>query len=341
MRRSRSSIRIAAALLALSTALGCTVALAQDQDEQRAQWLAETFPANGRDLAIEVGDADVVVRNGDVDEITFEVWFRARDLNAARDRVERMNFRAEDDGNTVRILSDAVDDDWRDWDWRRWGSFDVVVEAIVPEAIDAHIVSGDGDVSVQRLNGRITVIAEDGDVLADSLTGSIELRSNDGDLGVRSVGGASLIAHTDDGDVTLGDLTSGTVDIHTDDGDIQGTRLSAGSSQVVTGDGDIVMDSVAGEFDARTGDGDIHVSIDRLDSTSLTTTEGDITIRAGAQLAANLDLRGPGLSMREAVRANFKGRVERRLIEGALNGGGPALQARTQDGTIVLRLNRD
>jgi hypothetical protein len=338
MHRADPSRSFVAAAFALVAFAACTPAFGQDDSRQRELVLEATFDVAGKNLLIDIDDADVVVRNGNTDEVTFEVWFTARNLPEARRRVERMNFRAAADDNTISLRSDAVDNNWDGWDWRRWGGYDLVVEATVPENIDARVVAADGDISVQRLHGAITVLSEDGDISADALVGVVRLETEDGDVIVRSIAGPSLNIRSEDGDISLGDLDSGKIEIHTTDGDIHGTRVAGTSIDAQTDDGDIIVDAVSGPFRARTEDGDIHVSFEQLGETALQTGEGDITIRATETLSAKLDLRGYDLSMRSEIRSAFDGRVERRIIEGSLNGGGPTLQARTGEGTIVLRL---
>ncbi len=337
MHRTRNTPPLATAALLVAVSLGaCSPAFAQDRERGRELMLTETFDLTGQTLLIDVADADVVVRNGTGNQITFAVWLSAKNLPEARERYERMNFRADASGGTISLRSDPDQSRWNNWDWRRWGGFDVIVEATVPENIDARIVSADGDISVQRLTGNIVVLSEDGDITAESLSGDIHLETEDGDVGVRTVSGSKLVVRSEDGDISVGELDSESSEIHTTDGDIHGKRVAGSTVDMHTDDGDIVVDSVAGALSAQTNDGDIHISIERLGNTSLRTGDGDITIRASESLAADLDLHGHDLSLRREVL--FDGRLDRRTIQGALNGGGPTLEARTGEGTIVLRL---
>ncbi len=178
--------------------------------------------------------------------------------------------------------------------------------------------------------------SSDGDISADSLTGDIVIHTSDGDIGVRRMVGGQIEIATSDGDVSLGDLQATRIVIDTSDGDISSDRLAADGIEAHTSDGDIVVSAVAGPIEAETNDGNIHIGIERLGDTNLSSGDGDITIRATDGLAADLDIRGSDLSMRSEVR--FDGTLERRVIRGALNGGGPTLTARTRDGSIVLRL---
>ncbi len=341
MRRNRNARSLAAATLLVAVSLGaCAPAFAQDRERERELMLTETFELSGQSLLIEVADADVMVRNGTGNRITFEVWLSAKNLPEARERYERMNFRADASSGTISLRSDADQNTWNNWDWRRWGGFDVIVEATVPENIDTRIVSADGDISLQSLSGHIVVLSEDGDITADALTGDVHLETEDGDVGVRAISGSRLVVRSEDGDISVGELDSSSIEIHTADGDIHGKHIAGETMNVRTDDGDIIVDAVAGALAAQTHDGDIHISIERLEDTSLRTGDGDITIRASDSLAADLDLRGSELTVRSGGRfdGRLNGRIDHRAAQGRLNGGGPTLEARTGEGTIVLRL---
>ncbi len=340
MSYARPSRLPATAVLIAALVCAWVPAFAQDREIQRELMLTATFDAAGRSLLIDVADADVIVRSGTGDQITFEVWLSSRSLPDARERYERMEFRADAGDGVVSLRSSDAENIWENWDWRRWGGFDMVVEATVPATIDARVVSADGDISVQSLAGNIVVIAADGDVTADRITGTIHLETEDGDVGIRGVSGDRLVASSADGDLSARDLEFESIELHTADGDIHAKRVAGDTIDARTDEGDIIVDAVAGPLAAQTKDGDIHISIERLEDTSLRTNDGDITIRATESLSAELDLRGYELSMRSDVRFDgvFNGRLDRSVIEGSLNGGGPALRARTGEGTIVLRL---
>ncbi len=335
MQRSRSfgSLRVGvAAAVSAATLMLATPSYAQETRQLVMSAEFDTRP--GARLTIDVSNADVLLRNGGSDRVGFAVYLRAGNMERGRARFEAMNFRA--DGNADEVSLRADREHGIDWDWRDWGGFAITVEVTVPEEYDADVRTEDGDIAVQSLRGDVRLRSSDGDISAESLTGDVVIRTSDGDIGVRRIIGGQIEIGTSDGDVSLGELQAAGIVIDTSDGDISGDRLAAEGIEVRTSDGDIVVSAVAGPMDARTNDGSIHVGIEQLGETSLSSGEGNITIRAAEQLAADLDLRGDDLSMRSEVR--FDGTLDRRVIRGSLNGGGPRLIARTREGSIVLRL---
>ena len=335
MQRSRSfgSLRVGvAAAVSAATLMLATPSYAQETRQLVMSAEFDTRP--GARLTIDVSNADVLLRNGGSDRVGFAVYLRAGNMERGRARFEAMNFRA--DGNADEVSLRADREHGIDWDWRDWGGFAITVEVTVPEEYDADVRTEDGDIAVQSLRGDVRLRSSDGDISAESLTGDVVIRTSDSDIGVRRIVGGQIEIGTSDGDVSLGELQAAGIVIDTSDGDISGDRLAAEGIEVRTSDGDIVVSAVAGPMDARTNDGSIHVGIEQLGETSLSSGEGNITIRAAEQLAADLDLRGDDLSMRSEVR--FDGTLDRRVIRGSLNGGGPRLIARTREGSIVLRL---
>ncbi len=304
------------------------------QETRELVMSAEFDSRPGGRLMIDVPDADLVLRNGARGQVGFEIYVTARDMQRGRARFEAMNFRADGNADEVSLRANREQD--VNWDWRNWGGFTITVEVTVPEEYNADVRTEDGDVAVQSLRGDVRLRSSDGDISADSLTGDIVIHTSDGDIGVRRMVGGQIEIGTSDGDVSLGDLQATRIVIDTSDGDITSDRLAAEGIEARTSDGDIVVSAVAGPIEARTNDGGIHVGIEQLGDTILSSGDGDITIRATENLSADLELRGQELSMRSEVR--FDGTLERRVIRGALNGGGPSLTARTRDGSIVLRL---
>jgi DUF4097 and DUF4098 domain-containing protein YvlB len=149
----------------------------------------------------------------------------------------------------------------------------------------------------------------------------------------------NLDLHTVDGDIAVR-AVRGTLEVHTGDGDISLGRVDGDEASIRTGDGDIRVESARGELTVATGDGDISVGLGAGSGrTSIESGDGDISIRVAEGAGFAVDLRGG--EVRVTDRDAFSGRRDERSAEGALNGGGPELRARTSDGEIVLRIRAD
>lgn len=209
------------------------------------QW-SKTFTVGGApELRIETSDANVTLRAADVKTIEARVstagWvIGPHDVQVidhqAGDRVElevkvpRLHFNL---GN-------------------RW----VKIELQVPSSTKANIHTGDGNVRAEGLRGGpVKLVTEDGNIECERLDGALEAASGDGNIHVR-------------GKFSVLNLRSG-------DGNIvaevaAGSHMTSGWS-VHTGDGGVTLrlpDGFAADVDAHTGDGRITVDL------PLTTTGG-------------------------------------------------------------------
>lgn len=343
-------------------------------DLEHETMINERFSVGAGDmLEVDVGDADVEVVTGTSNEVHVEVVLAARDLSDdAREYFERQNLTVTQSGSTVRVQTAEqrrFNFNWRDW--RNHPSIYVLVTA--PETFDADLRTSDGDINVERLAGNVRLRTSDGDVIVGGLRGAnLTLITSDGDIRVDDLEGQTVDIQTSDGDLDFGTTIADRITARTSDGDIRARSLS-GDADVRTSDGDIDIASASGPaFYARTADGDI--TIDKLAAASSTvrTSDGDITVRgiegdlnvSGSSAYIRLELTRPGEvtatssdgdisislpashgadlrlrgdNVRIARDLDFEGRIEEEDASGALNGGGPLIEARTSDGDVTVR----
>jgi DUF4097 and DUF4098 domain-containing protein YvlB len=168
---------------------------------------------------------------------------------------------------------------------------------------------------------------------------------------------ADLNVRTGDGSVET-DNNAGIVDIHTGDGHIRISRVK-GDVRLSTGDGHIQGTGLDGQLDASSGDGNIQVE-GRFDTLNVKTNDGAIDARAlkGSRISSSWNFRTGDGAITLRLPDNFQadldahtgdgridtdfpiatsGRTGRSELRGKLNGGGPALTARTGDGSIHIQ----
>jgi DUF4097 and DUF4098 domain-containing protein YvlB len=177
----------------------------------------------------------------------------------------------------------------------------ILVEVWVPRSADLAVQTGDGDVSIPAMEGRLDVTTGDGDISINAAKGAIHLRTGDGRIVATGLDG-TLEARTGDGSVRI-DGRFDALGLSSGDGNISaevasGSRLSEAWS-VVTGDGRVTLlvpPDLKAQINAHTGDGGITIDL-------------PITV---------------------------SGTVNRHDVHGTLNGGGPPLTLRTGDGSIHI-----
>jgi DUF4097 and DUF4098 domain-containing protein YvlB len=132
----------------------------------------------------------------------------------------------------------------------------------VPKQADIHARSGDGSVSIERVDGKLEVHTGDGSVRARDISGNMTLSSGDGSITVENAQG-QLAVDTRDGSVNVSGKF-GVVRLHSGDGSIvyradPGTKMDD-DWEVTTGDGTVTLylpPDFAAELDAHTGDGSV------------------------------------------------------------------------------------
>lgn len=268
---------------------------------------------SGGALEVDVHDADVQVKTGGEAGVTIELYLHAEDMEWARRMYERAQFQAEQQGSTVRLTSREVRVDRGDWSRRRW--YNVRASIRVPRQFDATIRTGDGDVSIEDLEGDLSLRTADGDVAVGGIRGVVE-------------------AHTQDGDVLVGDVEGPRIVVRSQDGDLSIGALSVREAVIETQDGDVSVESVTGQIQVDTHDGDLRIGLASVEGASIRTGDGDVNIYMPESFAADVDIQSESIHIDDAFRVT--GSVSRHRIKGTLNGGGPPLTVRTSDGSVTF-----
>jgi len=154
----------------------------------------------------------------------------------------------------------------------------------VPKRADIRARSGDGSVSIERVNGKLEVHTGDGSVRANQITGDLNLSTGDGSITVDDAEGR-LEVDTGDGSVNVSGKL-GIVRLHSGDGSIvyhaePGTKMDD-DWEVTTGDGAVTLylpADFAAELDAHTGDGSIRNDLQSADQEA---NHGSLRTRIGA-----------------------------------------------------------
>jgi DUF4097 and DUF4098 domain-containing protein YvlB len=172
----------------------------------------------------------------------------------------------------------------------------------VPRRADVRARSGDGSISIERVNGKLDAHTGDGSIRATDIAGDLNLTSGDGSVTVDNAEGR-LTLDTGDGSVNVSGKLA-VVRLHTGDGSIV-YRADAGTTMnddwdITTGDGGVTLYLPSGfgaELDAHTGDG---------------------SMRNDHELSARLD-------------------NSTRTVRGRIGSGGRQLRIRTGDGSIRIK----
>lgn len=322
-------------------------------------------------LDIRVADADLNIVTTDDREAHVVVWLDARDMRRGREYFEMQRFSVEKRGQTVEVLTDPPRR--VNWSWERWGEINIWVDVRIPRTFNAEIQTSDGDIVLEALDGRVNLKSSDGDIETGRLTGpSISIRTSDGDILTEALSSDDLTISTSDGDIRLddieadevmirtsdgdisarnitgemdistsdgnlrmGNLRGPTIRLRTSDGEIDAETLAARNSDVQTSDGDITLGFVEGGLRATTASGEVRVGLSGDAAAYLRSSDGNVYLELPTDASADIDIRGEDVRLASSFR--FQGDLDDENARGRLGSGGPLIEARASDGTVIVR----
>ncbi|UCH83237.1 MAG: DUF4097 family beta strand repeat protein [Candidatus Latescibacterota bacterium] len=324
------------AVIALMVTLSCPAFSADNRspDPEDLVYSEEFALSPAGKLSIDVDDMDIRVETGTGAPGRVEVYITGRDRDKAEEWLERSKFEARLDGNHLLVQS-------RDPDSAIFGFgnlFDnmrVLAVVSIPKQIAIDIRTEDGDVRIGEIKGDARVITEDGDLdLAGIHGGTIEIDSEDGDIDAESLTADDVTISTEDGDVDIDVIQSEGLRVSSSDGDIKLAKIDGGVTFVETSDGDIEFAVSGTRLKVRCSDGDLTATLLSGIEADIKTSDGDVDLYIPKGTAADIDLRGGSVSVRDV---SVKGSVTDETIQGSINEGGPLIRVRTDDGSIRIR----
>jgi hypothetical protein len=251
------------------------------------------------DLRLDTFDGAVEVRSWDRPEVLVQIDQRGQDKAA----IEKIEVRADQKGNAIEV-------EVRHPGRTTFVGLGVFIStsakliASVPRHTNLTIRSGDGSVTLERVDGRA------------------DIRTEDGSIHVVETGG-ELVAETGDGSIQIEDVT--------------------GRVEARTGDGSIRLSGTPGSVRARSGDGSIVLRVRNgavmTDDWTVDTGDGSISVELPDGFAARIEA-DPGSDGRVRDDLGLEhvtgGTRDRRALTGTLGQGVHRLIVRSGDGTIRL-----
>jgi hypothetical protein len=298
----KRTLLMTAPLLAAALGSACVVSV-----DSQAQIVREEkrFKVSGTpELHLTTFDGAIEIQATDGQDVSVDVEKRG----ATKEVVDGLEIVTTQDGNKISLeVKRPRAESLSGLGFHQSSSARLIVS--VPR--DANIVarSGDGSITVERVNGRL------------------ELRTGDGNIRAANVGG-ELVLETGDGAVTV-DGARGRLDVDTGDGgvDVSG-RLT--TVKLHTGDGSIIYraepgSEMADNWEVTTGDGSVTLYLPTGFNADIDAHTGDGSIRN------DLDISGQARDDHDDKDEN------KRTLRGQLGSGGKTIRVRTGDGAIRFR----
>lgn len=208
------------------------------------------------------------------------------------------------------------------WSWKTWPPITLVYEVQVPRRCDVEIITGEGQITVGSLTGRLVLGSDTGGIFTGEIDGSISARSRTGSVAITACSGPIDVS-TDMGNITVG-RANGRTTLASRGGFIELQR--ANGAVVVRGNGS----------DAQIG----FVSPVRHVA-DIATSGGSVLLRFDNDAACSLDLRA-SMFGKVSVRGGLPvavtaGGIGKSRLRGNVNAGGVRIEARASGGNVVLR----
>ena len=236
----------------------------------------------------------------------------------------------------------------RNMNWRK--GLTISFKAYVPEAVSSNLQTSGGNISLKNLTGTQDFHTSGGnldiDVVSGKLTGrtsggNISLTDSKDDIDLQTSGG-NIEAANCQGNIRLGTsggnlslrLLKGTVHATTSGGSVTGEEIT-GELSTHTSGGNIRLRDMSCSLSASTSAGNVDVDMkDPGKYVSLSTSGGNVSLMLPQ--GKGMDLKLYGEEVKASSLNNFKGQLDGKHIDGAINGGGLPVKVDNSGGRINL-----
>lgn len=294
------TLRLAFAMPVLAASVaGCTIQMDAQAFIEREE---KQFPAGETpEVRLTTFDGSVQVRPWDRAEVLVEVEKRGQDKEA----VDEVDVQAEVEGNRISVEARRPTSERRIIGLGVHHSTSAKLIASVPRGASVSVMTRDGSIAVERVDGPLELRTDDGSVRVSEAAGDMTIVTRDGSITLERVAGR-VDARTGDGSIRLNGTPKGVL-LESRDGSI-GVRAERGTT-------------MTDEWSLRTGDGSVVVEVPEDFGAEIDAETRDGSVRTDFEIEGASDRRGE----------------DRRRLKGRLGSGGPVLRIRTGDGSIRIR----
>jgi len=268
----------------------------------------------GQTLTLELPAGDIYITGGfDEGRVGATIALRGADTDHLRDLEQSYTLMVEhtESGLSLRLpeLDNAV-------------SQRADLRLAVPRNVNLEVrLHGKGDVRIEKLDGKVDIVAQRGDVSISHLRGSLTIQLAHGEVNLLDVQGDTLRVNLVHGDAVLRQVKSQTLQVNLTHGDLEAEAVDAHNLTVET----------------VSGDQQIQLAQPIQGAVKLTTVKGDLLLQVpdGNDCAVVLQtLSGDlecGLELSQSERT-------RNTLRGVAGGGTGALVMETVRGDLKLQL---
>ena len=287
-------------------------------------------------VAVNVPRAEVHLRPGsDPDRARVTVGVRGCPPEEAEAILDRMGISTQQVKDTVRVSCDATPAPAGWWRWLRTLDVSLLVEMMLPARVEADLRVPGGNARVADLAGEVDLKVMGGSCRAEALEGTLSIRAESSNVTVSDFSGEELVARVAVGSLSLTDVTADTLTLRSVAAPLTLSDVH-GPASVTANSTEVHLEAVDGPWTVHSQGGPVVFDGPLTADTELTVVGSTLEVRLPSDHGAQLSMTGPSLHLDDAF--PFEGERTEHAIEGALNGGGPALDARAIGGSGDCRV---
>ncbi|NBB73968.1 MAG: hypothetical protein GVY35_09830 [Bacteroidetes bacterium] len=301
--------------------------------EDAIEVLSRDFEATPESrLLVNVPRANVTLQPGASNRIEIRVYMAGCDKDAAYAYLDDLGLRTRHAEDVVRVKPDLTPQHDTNW-WRRQRERvgTMYVDLRLPRTCNADIQAAAGAIEAADLGGKLALEINAGRLVAANLHGQLEVFARSSELDLSGFKGKSAALNIYTSTLHLDGAEADRLDIEAAASPLR-LRNLAGTTRITSHGGSTHVRTVRGSLRASVFGGRLDVADLEEAETELTASGGDIFIGLPSSAGADISLRADQIAFDPGL--NFEGDREPEYVDGHLNGGGPALRARTHRGTI-------
>ncbi|MDQ8188133.1 DUF4097 family beta strand repeat-containing protein [Pelagicoccus sp. SDUM812002] len=237
----------------------------------------------------------------------------------------------------IKIEYDKEPSSWFSWGDGVKGYKEATL--LVPSSLLAEIRTSGGNVSAEAMSASLSLKTSGGNITAADISAPLDIKTSGGNIRLKQIKGDTN-AHTSGGNISVEGLV-GKVDLHTSGGnmDISG-EISALTAHTSGGHINADIKSALIEpLELKTSGGNVNAILfaGMKAPASLSTSGGSVSISLPRDQAFQIYAKSNGGDVSLNHGGSFQGSLDKKKIEGDVNGGGPLVKMTTNGGRVNIK----
>ena len=233
-------------------------------------------------IFLNASDADISIEGSNRSDVHIVVY---RKVTGKRVAEQKFSVIVKEKGGDITLDDHIVPNKKGNSHWKYSKKTDYRITINAPQSAHLNIISEDGNIKLENLNGNLEAVLEDGDLdiqnselknvkiltedgnvsMLGKITETAQFHSEDGNIDIQEING-KLDAVLEDGNLNINRSSLTACQISNEDGNVHLRTSLAGSGEhkITTEDGDVVMELLSGDatFTLSHEDGSVHTSGD-------------------------------------------------------------------------------